>query len=256
MKLIMKVISRSMNMKYTLLIMFCLISFKGLNGQNVKLPKNYCENEYATAIKDLNSHSKDTIYVKYKEELSYLKFEIINTTDDTLFLFNSYFEKEYYSSRHLHRIDSTKSSYKISFEPFIPYLFTVAADRIKFTLKDIILSNQNRYDFIVMPPASFFEISFHYDDLFQNIDKEDNLIYDFDTSQMNICCEIGFKYLNVCQLKKKYKLFFEFALYNNIDLLCDQSAYYLNEADFNHQAKDYKIVSIPVEIHNYNHPLF
>ena len=60
------------------------------------------------------------IETNYKEINDTLIISFINTGNDTLQLFSTYFEKPYIFSKVLHKVDTKNKVYKISFLPALP----------------------------------------------------------------------------------------------------------------------------------------
>jgi hypothetical protein len=120
----------------------------------------------------------------------------------------------------------------------------------------LINKGQILYNFIKMSPQTYYDMELQYDQLFKNVSQKDNVTCDFKAEEKNKFDGIKFKSLSVNKLTGKYSLFFDLAVYDQVDLLCEQSAYYLKEFEFDKQAKSFHTLRVPVEIQNYKHPLF
>lgn len=199
---------------------------------------------------------KDTLCVSYHETKEGLEIAIINTRSDTAYLFSTYLESKFFSSKHLHRIDIRDGIYKISFTPIIPLLYTKRSDLLKFDTKDWVLGNQNLYSFKKLLPNTKMVVQINYADLFKNLDRyTENAVADFDPKRITSTEEIAT--LSSKDIKRrKLKLQLEFAVYNKVDLLTTESAYYLREKEFLEQAKSFNTICIPLRLKNYTHPLF
>ena len=216
----------------------------------------YCENIEGIKIVDSDGFVSDSIYVSYSENASGIDFRIINTTNKTVYLLSSYFPELYHPSEYLHRVNEKDQIYKVSFLPLLPYLSTVSTDKLILGSNRVISKGQVLYDFIKLTPQTYHELSISYDVLFKNIGDKNSLICDYDPNENSKFGKIKFKYSNADKLKGKYKLHFEFAIYDQVDLLCEKSAYYLKEFEFDERAKAFKRLSLPVELSNYKHPIF
>jgi hypothetical protein len=74
-------------------------------------------------INDTSDYPIDSIFCYLnKIDTQYVKIKIINNTPDTYYLFSTYLTNNYITNTYLHRIDSSKKTYKLSFAPLIPYL--------------------------------------------------------------------------------------------------------------------------------------
>lgn len=214
----------------------------------------------AQGIEPLTSNeiflNKDTLFVRYKEANDGLQVEIVNSKKDTVFIFSTYLEKKFFSSKYLHRIDFHESIYKISFTPVIPLLYTKRSDLLKIDASDWVLGNQNLYSFKELLPNTKMVIQINYIDLFKNQDKyTENVVGDFDSKKIAGTDDIAT--LSTRDIgKRKFKLKVEFAIYDKVDLLTTESAYYLRRKEFLEQAKSFDIISIPLKLKNYTHPFF
>jgi len=86
------------------------------------------------------------IETNYKEINDTLIFSFINTGNDTLQLFSTYFSSPYIFSKVLHKIDAKQNIYKVSFLPILPYLSGYLTDKIVLTDVDkITMVGQNLY---------------------------------------------------------------------------------------------------------------
>jgi hypothetical protein len=217
----------------------------------------YCVNAEATKIDALKDEFlPDSLYVSYRESAEGLVLRVVNTKKRPMYLFSSYFSDVFHSSRYLHRVNKENKSYNISFLPLIPYLSTTLNDRRVIGENKLVVKDQNLYDFIKMSPWSYFDIEIKFEKLFKDIGRKDNIVGEFRTETKSKAGQIKFKYLSVNKLKGKYNLFFDLAVYDQVDLLCEESAYFYKEFEFDKQAKSFHIVRVAVSIKNFNHPLF
>lgn len=139
--------TRLVFMKYLQLLVFVLIIQHNAFGQSLR--HSYCGCQIVGEEQPVKD--KDSIFVEAHYNKEMLRIEIINNTRDTIFLFNSYFDKNITSSKYIYRYDKKNKSVNISFLPLIPYLFTRYSDRI--VLQDrIVKEYQTVYDFYKIPP--------------------------------------------------------------------------------------------------------
>ena len=228
-------------MKYILLAL--LIISSSVSKSQVKRV-NYCECKTASSLLTGEAKYPDSVFAAINNDTGYYYIKVFNTTSDTIFLFSSYLQQQFFNSKYLHRGNPKNKEYKISFLPIIPYLFTKYSDVIA-TSNIIVRSQQVVYDFIKMQPDSYFEVSVPIKDAF----KIDKGISDFNPKSMNkFDYKTKFKTIDLKKYHdKNYKLFFELAWYKNVSILCRQLDYYLNENEFNTQAKNFTILRVPVK---------
>ncbi len=79
------------------------------------LSNNHCDNSEGVKINYPHEFISDSLYVSYSESAGGLKLKIINTTNQTVYLFSSYFQESDHSSKYLHRINKKTKLYKIAF---------------------------------------------------------------------------------------------------------------------------------------------
>jgi len=176
-----------------------------------------------------------------REKDNDFEFEIINNTQDTLYLFDSYLDHDLYKSKYLHRFDKKEKLCKLSFLPLLPFLSVHYTDHIILGDNKVANKGQILYHFRVIPPKSrnkaIIPRSAFYTENYVNevhpkkISKFEQTIK-FRKSKHNRCSNIVV----------------EFALYKNIDLLINEQAYYLDEYNFNEQALCYTILSVSVDL--------
>jgi len=216
---------------------------------------DYCSCKEADKLNNTVNYYPDSLYAIYKEDTAAITITIINTTKDTLYIFNSYLQQQFISSKYIHRIDLHKRLYKVSFLPIVPYVFTKYSDVIITKDAAIIGNHQVVYDFFKLPPNSNQEIELKYQQLFNSRNKNNNASKDYDVKKLNKNSKISTNFYTTNKLTGKYNLIFEFAVYKSVDLLCKQSAYYLQEYKFDKQSKNFKILIVPVKVRKYHYPL-
>jgi hypothetical protein len=215
----------------------------------------YCSCKEAIELNNPANYYPDSLYVTYHQDTATITVNIINTTKDTLYIFNSYFQSQFLNSKYLHRIIQQKKTYKVSFLPIIPYVFTKYSDVVVTTDEALIGNHQVVYDFYKLPPNSSQQIEFSYQELFKNRNKSNNVSKDYDVKKLNKNSRPSQSFYTTSKLKGKYHFEFEFAVYKSVYLLCNQTAYYLQEYKFDKQSKDFKVITVPAKINFYSYSL-
>jgi hypothetical protein len=228
-------------MQHILMAILLLIISPTVGKSQIKRG-NYCECKTASLL-DMTQRP-DSIFASIRSDSSFYVVKIYNTTADTLFLFSSYLQQQFFSSKYLHRINLNKKQYKLSFVPIIPFVFTKYSDVIA-TSNIIVGDHQVVYDFIKMQPNSYYEFMIPIEDAFPRGDVSE----DFNPNGLNKF-DYNTKFKKIPTKKvagNKYNRLFEFAFYKDVTTLCKESDYYLRENDFKAQAKSFIILQVPVK---------
>ena len=227
-------------MKYYLFLILIIFFQQRTFGQIVRT--SYCKCD-TKGNKLLVNKNEDSVYVEIKYNKNQLNVDLFNNTKDTIFLFNSYFEKDISLSKYIYRYNKKEKKVKISFLPLIPFLYTKYSD--KFIVEDrIIKEYQTVYNFYKIPP--FYHYTFNIDIV--DLKNKKKYIKEIKIEDLNKFEKIKkFKKATLCK-NSKVDYFVEFAYYKNISLLCKKNAYFLEELEFNSQAKNYKIIKVPLYI--------
>ena len=203
---------------------------------------------------DAQTNQCDSFCVQFiGEKDDDFEFELINNTQDTLHLFDSYLfdrdiridtyldGKEMQRSIYLHRFDEKTKQCKLSFLPLLPFLSVHYTDLIIFEGHKLAKRGNVLYHFRAVPPNSrnkieisksaFYTEDYVYEVYPQKISKFEHTIK-FHKSN-NDCCG---------------NIVVEFALYKNIDLLRNEQAYYYDEYNFNDQALSYTVLSVSIDL--------
>ena len=173
-------------------------------------------------------------------------FCLYNNTQDTIYLFDGYFEKCYdgyiYTSMYVHRYDKKSKRYKLSLLPILPELRLSGClnDRMITSKDKLIRGAQMTFTFTTIAP---------YDSLMVSIRTEafQSLQYVNDIHPEKLSC---FHHLLPKMKKKKLKqippkILFELGIYKNVyNLLKQCGEVSLDEVD--KQATSMIVVSIPV----------
>ncbi|MDR2928823.1 MAG: hypothetical protein LBV41_11600 [Cytophagaceae bacterium] len=176
------------------------------------------------------------------EKNNEFEFDIINHTQDTLYLFDSYLNNYLYKSKYLHRFDKKNKQCKLSLLPLLPFLSVHYTDVIILGDNKVANKWQVLYHFMTILPNSchtvtisknaFYTKDYVYEVYPQKISKFEKTIK-FRKSSNNRCSN---------------NITVEFALYKNIDLLTSEKAYYFDEYNFNIQALSYTVLSVLVKL--------
>lgn len=212
-------------------------------------PRKYCCNLEAKMIDfPLQRERTNVFFADSKLNNDSIQINLINTTIDTLYLFSSYFGDDLQSSRFIHEIDKLTKDYIISFIPLIGNVSVRLSDKVIFGESSIANRSQVLYNFIKLSPNTYYSIVIHLENLFKNHAKKNNAVKSFDKYLLNKFKEAEFKFVTTSRLKGKYNLKFQFGIYNDVSLLCDQNSYYFNEFEFERQAKSFKVLTVPIKL--------
>lgn len=227
-------------MKYIILITLLIVTKITCTAQIVR--PEYCECKIVGHQFKLKEDVGIVVNADYKGDI--LRLDVFNNSKDTIYLFKSYFEKDISVSKYLYRYDKKNKKVKISFVPLIPYLYTKYSDRI--ILNDRIIEEyQTVYDFYVLPPL--YQYSFNVDVL--NIWQKYSYVKDIVTADLNKFQKLKkIKNINLKNIKEVDYLI-EVAYYKDVSFLCNKNSYFLNELEFNDQAKDFYKVEVPLLLH-------
>lgn len=222
--------------KYLQIVFFIVCQYA--TGQIVRPP--YCKCEMVG--EPIFDKDKIGVFAKAHYDNENLQINIFNNTKDTIFLFKSYFEKDISKSKYIYRYHKKKQKVKISFLPIIPYLYTRYSDKIIFQDR-IIEEYQTVYDFYKLPP--FYKYSINIEVL--NLKNKRNYIKDVVLEHMNKFQKP--KKFKPISLKKNTNVNYstEVAYYTDVTFICNEKSYFLEELNFNEQAKSYYMIEIPID---------
>jgi len=214
---------------------FCLLIFstKFLLGQT----------EFITMeLKNLEEPctKEDRIYTEAEIKYDFIEIRICNVLKDTLYLFDSYLNKEFTLSKYLHRIDKKDKQLKISFLPIIPFLGVRRPDVIVLGENRLIKQSQILYHFTMIPPNKTLYLKIDASILTVN-----DFVKDVDLQEINRYEDVKFK--NAKNNLEDLTTIFEFALYEKVNLLTNDESFYLDELNFNKQVTKYIKLEIPLE---------
>lgn len=180
---------------------------------------------------------KDTLYTKFNDsDENFYSIKFFNTSSDTIYLFDSYFNDNYIMSEYLHRYDKKSGLCKISLLPLLPYLDLAQTDRVIIGENRIISRFQVLYNFKKILPFCGTEYKIRKD----VFDVE--YVKDFNMKNTSSTKKIKFKKIEKVNCKKRI---IEFAFYYNIDFL-DKNIFYYPQI-FDIHVKNYEILSIEID---------
>lgn len=224
------------------------LSYAQKSNQGAKyFSEGYCENILGDSIREmpLDFYDKDTIGIVYSiNNDSLIVFDVINTTSDTIYIFSTYFNELYYLADCLHRVKPEKREKIISFVPIVPFLGVRTSDIKIPSTNRICEPFQVRYNFVILYPKTHYEITFNTNKIFSKplyaLDVDLKTLSKFDHN-------FSFRYKTIKKAQLKYNTFFEFAIYSDIEILCDGESFYNDEFNFDKASKVFKILRIKVD---------
>jgi len=186
---------------------------------------------------------KDNLLLSYERENDSIKITFENLTLRPLFLFKTYFNARYVNSKYLFRCDEKRKVFKYSFLPLIRYLNTIKSDKLIISDEAVVSNYQSVYDFYEIMPNEKIVVSLNYLSICNKLKNERKNIRDFDPRKI--------KKSNVREIIttdiNDFKLLFEFAVYDSVNLLMKKGEELRNSANFHRQSKSFKMISL-----NYN----
>lgn len=184
-----------------------------------------------------------------KVENDSLVVEISNLSDSTVYVFDSYLSPDIVRSKYLRRYKERNDEYFMSFLPIIPFLGPGYNDKLILGDNRIINKGQTRYSFREIPGGSSADFRIPL-----------NAIYSSEFIEYFDPRDIG-PYVHRFQAYHLMPLYptgitLQFAIYRDISVLSknNYSGYYDNEYEFNKQAYDYSVLSIPLILHRTDYP--
>lgn len=225
-------------MKNIFLYIFILISINA-NAQQFRSDYCLCETKGVEFVS--NRFEKDLLFESNYTD-GKLVLKIINNTTEPIYLFKSYFEDDISTSPYLYRYDSKINTLNISFLPLLPYLTTKYSDRVIIQNR-LIYPYQTVYDFYKILPNNEYSFSVK----LTNFNDEKVFIKDFDIYSLD---KFGMtKKFRRKKIAKKglSDIVVKVAYYKSIDIICNADSYFLNEFEFNKQAKSFKILQTSIK---------
>ncbi len=211
---------------------------------NASYSQNHCIVEDGYRILDLKKESGIfSISIKDIEDGQGKKFIIFNNpTKDTLYVFSTYFEKEYYKSPILNRLNKKSKEKKLSLIPLVKHLSPNLSDFIMTNDDKIINRGQLTYSFIPIPPEKSCSVVFDF-----NLILNERYVKDINVRDMNYNDKIKWKEIRENK-KINYKEIIEFAIYDsNAKRLCDIDYWGSKTYEYYQLAKSYNIYCLEMK---------
>ncbi len=167
-------------------------------------------------------------------------FILKNNTKDTVYLFDSYLEEQYYHQKYIHRYNSEYKQCKLSFLPILSLL--IGRDVVNSPMivdgNKIAYFGYVAYSFKPLAPGAKMDIIIPYTAFYVKdyvIDYRD--ITTYNTAYFDDVKKFSCKNIVV-----------EFAIYREIGVMKIKNAYYLHTFEFSRQANKFEVLSIPIPI--------
>ncbi len=140
------------------------------------------------------------------------KIEILfyNTTNDTLYLFDSYVSNLFYKSKYLHHYYKKENLHQIIFLPIMPYISLIHGDVFYVGEVRLVKPNQIVYHFTPIKPFGSIKISFPNDLL-----EPDGYVKKIDIENLTVYSKPKFKIIKKRKIDIK-KCEIKFAIYKDI----------------------------------------
>lgn len=169
---------------------------------------------------------------------------LINNSNDTVYVFSSYFDKELCRSIYLHRYAKKDKMYKLSFLPLLPYLSPNLSDNVVDGASKIISKSQIKFVFISIAPKDTVDIYIPKEALVSNRYMRD------------VCAERKNKFDSIRWKKWKEErtdnlIHVEFAIYKDVSFAKLEN-YYFDEYKAAERALDYSIVICKIVLNETN----
>ncbi|RZJ90226.1 MAG: hypothetical protein EOO20_08755 [Chryseobacterium sp.] len=229
-------------LKYILVLITFLFEYNTLIAQDFKRT-NYCQCEVKGKNLNRAINMEDIVYAVVDSLSSdHLYISFYNHTNDTVFLFKSYFDKDISTSDYLYRYDKTNKKLYSSFVPLLPYLSIKYSDRVIIQNREI-EKNQVVYDFFKIPPNQVFCFNLKIKD-FTKIKQAFQQFSPYSLSKFDN--NVSLKKCMSIKDKANTKYILQLAYYKNIQTICDGKSYYLAELKFNEDAKSFIIIDAEI----------
>ena len=198
-------------------VLLIAVAFNCLFSQT-SIAKDACVNEIDSVI-----------FTDYSLTDRSIIFHFYNSSDDTLYLFSSYFQFNL-KSKYLNIIDNENKLYIRSFIPWVPYMYPVRFSRYTFP--------QIAYFFIELVPHKTNDIAINIQSCFSEINKINNVVfkYNYDVMKKFLRDKKKLKKAiskietaSFSKINDHLNLEFQFALYNKINLLSGEEIVIFDE---------------------------
>lgn len=215
-----------MKILFSLLIVYCCFSCssgKMISSSNV------------SKIKLVTTILKDSLQVLFR-----------NTGEKDVYLFSSYFKDRFILNEKLLRLNKD-NEVLMSYAPLLNYMGTVVSDRIILGHESILKLNQSKYSFIKIKPNHSIDIDLPIEIVCNNLKKSVKIISDFDPKNI---IQDSINYRDISNITVN-SILFQFAIFDNVDLLITEGSEYRNKKDFISLAKSYSILTTKIGCSNY-----
>lgn len=204
---------------------------------------NMCvDNVTSEPLNSIGKYSNGILVEYEKNDDSSIYVTFTNNTDEIYYLFSSYFDEEYSKSKYLNRLNKKDKTIKKSFLPLIPYLSPESNDRYLSGENKLVSVAQINYRFIKINPKTTFKLFIDYS---QN--DFEKYILDFDVKNSFLASKIKWKKKRNKKCYLNFRKLLEFAVYKEINYLCDLNFYGNKPKEYDDKSKDFEIVSLEVE---------
>lgn len=198
----------------------------------------FCKESFANA--------QDSMRLSHHFINDSIRLEFMNESSDTLYIFSSYLKPFVYYNKYLNRVNKKENIFKVSFLPIVSHVYTVKTDVIFFGDEQIIKPFQFTYEFIRIAPNKSYSITLPFAELKNFLLHQNRIVADFDP--VNNFKKKQVKYLKKPEIALVNKVKYEFAVYQNVNVLTTKASE-ANESDkFIKQAKSFKIKSVQLSL--------
>lgn len=169
---------------------------------------------------------------------------LISNSDDTMYVFSSYFDEECCVSEYIHRYEMKDKRYKLSFLPLLPYLSPNLSDNVVNAPSKIISYSQIKFDFVPIAPKDSVDIY---------IPKEALISKKY---MRDVCAECknkfdSFKWKKWKEERTDNIIYVEFAIYKDVSFAKPEN-YYFDEYRSAERALDFSIVIYKIVLNETN----
>lgn len=194
----------------------------------------FCKESFANA--------QDSMRLSHHYINDSIRLEFMNESSDTLYIFSSYLKPFVYYNKYLNRFNKKENIFKVSFLPIVSHVYTVKTDVIFLGDEQIIKPFQFTYEFIRIAPNKSYSITLPFAELKNFLLHQNRIVADFDPVKYFKKKQV--KYLKKPEIALVNKVKYEFAVYQNVNVLTTKASE-ANESDkYIKQAKSFKIKSV------------
>ncbi len=155
-------------------------------------------------------NNNELVLTKVNNENGGIEILFYNSSNDTLYLFDSYLNNLFYRSKYLHYYDKKNNLHLISFLPILPYVSIKHSDVFYVGEARLVKHNQIVYHFTTIKPNGCIKISFPNDLL-----EPDGYVKKIDIENLTVFSEPKFKIIKEKNIDIN-KCVAQFAVYKDI----------------------------------------